>query len=74
MKTRNAEEIRRNLENAERRLAGLRKYGDSEMNRFDLMMGWTAEKAIPVVKAHISRYQRELEAATRCGEQLVFAF
>ena len=74
MKTINAEDIRRDLQSVERRLAGLKKYGDTEMPRFDLMMGWTTEKAIPVVEAHIARCQRELEAATRCGEQLVFAF
>ena len=74
MNTRNAEDIRNDLRSAERRLAGLKKYGDSEMSRFDLMMGWTAKRAIPVVEAHIRRYERELEQATRCGEQLVFAF
>lgn len=74
MKTRNAEDIRDNLRSAKRRLAGLKKYGDSEMNRDDLMMGWTAKRAIPVVEAHIRSYEQELEQATRCGEQLVFAF
>ena len=74
MKTRNAEDIRDDLRSAERRLTGLKKYGDSEMSRFDLMMGWTAKRAIPVVEDHIRRYERELEQATRCGEQLVFAF
>ena len=74
MKTRNAEDIRSNLRSAERRLDGLKKYGNPEMSRFDLMMGWTAKRAIPVVEAHIRRYERELKQANRCGEQLVFAF
>ena len=74
MKTRNLDDIRRDLKNAERRLSGLKQYGDMEMSRLDLMMGWTAKKAIPVVEGHIRRYERELEAATRNGEQLVFAF
>ncbi len=74
MKTRNAQDIRRDLENAERRLFGLQKYGDSEMSRLDLMLGWTAKRAVPVVEAHIRRYQNELADATRCGEQLLLAF
>jgi hypothetical protein len=74
MKTRNAEDIRDNLASAERRLSGLKRYGNSEMDSFDLMKGWTAERAIPVVEAHNARYERELEAATRFGEQLVLAF
>ena len=40
------------------------------------LLAWIGEpgEAIPVVEAHIAHYQRELEAATRYGEQLVFAF
>jgi hypothetical protein len=74
MKTRNANDIRRDLQDAKRRLRELEANGNAAVPVRFLSSGFFADDAISCLGEIVDRYERELEAATRFGEQMVFAF
>ena len=74
MRTRTAQDIRRDLLDAQRRLRDLQVNGDATMSDYDLMMGYNANTVIPLLEAYIASYERELKESTRHGEQLAFGF
>jgi hypothetical protein len=74
MKTRNANDIRRDLQDAKRRLRELEANGNASMPFHLLSSGYFADDAINCLGEIIGRYEREFEAATRYGEQLVLTF
>ena len=74
MKTRTAQDIRRDMADASRRLRQLKNSRDSAMRYFDVILIGGAEYAMQLLQNLIYFYALELAETTQFGEQLTFGF
>jgi hypothetical protein len=72
MKTRTIQEIEGNLQQAIARLKDVQERGNAAISEYDLSMGYDADfylNKCPMLRCHVSHYQKELEDATKHGIQ-----